>query len=224
MNSIGLYELQRNEKYTWFISSDPNCGLLNMNRSFVPQCEHFGTKRSIRNDSDPNYCNINKKRVDGSFLAREYFNASIDSPEEFKGFTTRKCLPETAINGGFCKNENETKAVWVKWIDSRLTFAQCLKACEDLGGILYPDLDGDSKQIYFLTRYTNKAYWVGVTTDGKWYLWKNLRGERMTPDRLAWNKFEYRVDSEAVRTRFMYPNVVMRELSDEGRVVCQMLV
>ena len=224
LNSIGLHELLRNEHHAWFTASDQNCHLQNMNRNFVPECEEFGTKRSIRNDSDPNYCNINKKRVDGSFLAREYFNASIDSPEEFKGFTTRKCLPETAINGGFCKNENETEAVWVKWNYVIGNFTNALQSCEKIGGLLYPDLVGDGEQIEFLKKYSNKQMWLGVTVDTEWYLWKNLRGEYMKPDRMRWFHHRHKQLADVARTALRDPYITMTASHHGGRAVCQMLV
>ena len=223
LHSIGLNELHRNENHAWYTSSYPNCYLISMNRNFVPQCEEFGINRSIRKDSDPNFCNISQKRVDGSFLAREYFNASIDSPEEFKGFTTRKCLPETAMNGGYCKTGNETQPVWVKWVDSIQTFNNSVQICENIGGILYPDLEGDVAQIEFLKRYSNARFWMGVTRHTEWYLWKNLRGEDMKPDRMRWAQFDSQNQGEVVRTSTRKPSVTNIS-SQSCKPVCQMIV
>ena len=224
LNSIGLFELQRNEQHKWFTSSDKNCDLFSMERNFIPQCQEFGLVRSIRDDSDPNNCVINKKRVDGAFLEREYFNASIDVIKEFKGFSTRKCLPETALNGGYCKSKNETEAVWIKWKNTWRNYTDCAKVCEDYGGILFPDLDGDRKQIDFLKRGRTWQVWFGVKTDQKWYLWKNSRDERMTPDRIFWYQFKDNGIGQVLKARRNELSIQSRSPSEKGKVVCQMIV
>ena len=102
LNEIGFEALRRNGRDHIFSSTDKNCNLLSMNKHFVPQCKQAGINRSVRDDSNTTICKINKKRVDGVFLERVYFNISVNTSEEFRGFSTRKCLPETALNGGFC--------------------------------------------------------------------------------------------------------------------------
>ena len=226
LNSIGFPELQRIYLFHLYILSDENCDLFSMEKSFIPECEENGSTRSILNDSSPNYCEINKKRVDGLFREREYFNASINTTEEFKGFTTRKCLPETALNGGYCKHERKTQEVWVKWITSKVDHAQSLQGCVDLGGVLYPDLDGDREQIEFLKRNKQKSkMWLGLTkASSDWYLWKNLRGESMKPDRIRWSEFEHDSAEEFVRTVTQSSAVAMKPSSDKGKAACQMLI
>ena len=224
LNSIGFSELQQKKPHIVARSSNEICDLFSMERNFIPQCQEFGSVRSIRDDSDPNYCAINKKRVDGAFLEREYFNASIDTDEEFKGFTTKKCLPDTTLNGGFCKSENETQEVWVKWKDEWLNYSQSAEVCKNFGGILFPDLDGDGKQIEFLKRFTDRFAWLGVEVDTKWFIWKNLRGERLYPDRVRWEIFEDEGFGNVARTHRFEPFIKNISPSLGGKPVCQMIV
>ena len=222
---IGVTELRRNERhYFLFTVADENCDLFSMQKDFTPQCEEFGSIRSIRNDSNPNYCKINQKRADGLFLEREYFNSSIDEALEYKGFTKRRCVPETALNGGYCKAEYETKAVWVKWRSGGgKRYSADKKYCEDVGGMIYPDLDGDAEQVEFLKKYKAKT-WLGLTVDSKWYLFKNLRGEQMRPDRIRWWNFEWISGGKYVGTDAIESSAVIKTKFNLARAVCQMLV
>ena len=107
LNSIGLAELHRNLHYNTLTTSDESCDQLDMEKNFIPQCQERGLLRSIRDEQNPNYCKINKKRTDGLLVDREYFNTTINTTTEYKGFSKRHCLVETALNGGFCKAEYE---------------------------------------------------------------------------------------------------------------------
>ena len=226
LNSIGFVELQRNSAYDVYISPVNHCNIFGMKKEFVPSCEELGIARSIREDSNESCCRINQKRTDGTFLERHYFNASIETSTEFKGFTTRKCVTETALNGGYCKEENETKAVWVKLRHAWGWFTDSLDYCERLGGILYPDLDGDEKQIKFLTQLGGAAdplYWLGVTADPEWFLWKNLRGEKMTPDRMRWRFFVNRGINRAAQMDGRHLSIRNVGIHRCARAICQMM-
>ena len=226
LNSIGFAELLRNEFYANYISNADNCDIFGMKNRFVPECVQLGKARSIREDSNPNYCQLNRKRVDGTFLERHYFNASVENSVEFRGFMTRKCVTETALNGGYCKEENETKAVWVKWWHYRTGFTESVDYCDQLGGILYPDLDGDEKQLDFLRRFgagLRPSYWLGVVPDAKWYLWRNLRGEKMTPDRMRWTSLVDQGTNRAAQIDRRFPFIRNAELQLLARTVCQMI-
>ena len=225
LNAIGVTELRRNERhYFLFTTVDENCDLFSMQKDFTPQCEEFGSFRSIRVDSDPNYCKINQKRADGLFLEREYFNATIDQLFEYKGFTTRRCVPETALNGGYCKVEYETKPVWVKWRTAGRYYPEQSEFCKGLGGIVYPDLDGDAKQIEFLKMYRTQKMFLGLVPDGVWYRFKNERGERMSPDRIRWWDIKWMWGGNYVHTDIHNPSSVITKYRTRAKVCCQMIV
>ena len=225
LNAIGVTELRRNERhYVIFTVADENCDLFSMQKDFTPQCEEFGSFRSIRVDSDPNYCQINKKRADGLFLEREYCNATIDATYEYKGFTTRRCVLETALNGGYCKVEYETKPVWVKWRYNAREYADNYEYCQSIGGMLYPDLDGDAKQVEFLKKYVNWKFFFGIQPDGEWYRWKNLRGEKMGPDRIRWWEHNYVWKGHFVYTVNNDPAVKITNQWGRAKAVCQMII
>ena len=167
---------------------------------------------------------IGNKRKQLLLIEREYFNITVSNSAEFRGFT-RHCLPESALNGGYCKTENETEAVWVKWVDDLATFEESVQICENLGGILFPDLAGDGKQIDFLKRFSSKNVWLGLTSGTKWNDWKNLRGEKLTPNRIPWLEFEEVAGYAQVagRIKTHLPKVQMSPPQLERKTVCQML-
>ena len=91
--------------------------------------------------------------------------------------------------------------------------------------MLYPDLEGDTKQLEFLSQLKTVKLWLGITADDeKWYEWENLRGEKMTPDRMPWFEFEYRWPSTAALLRKSNADLLMRQPSVKARCVCQMIV
>ena len=134
LNSVGLIELRQidfgdieNEN----IAQDESCVYIGLKRSSVPECREGLNKRSIQNDSEPNYCGINLKRVDGLFTKREFYDISINTSYEFKGYTYQQCRAETALNGGGCPEANRTEHVWVKWSDEKMPSSQkCQKYCK----------------------------------------------------------------------------------------------
>ena len=222
--SIGLTELYRSENLNILTSSDENCVHFSMEKDFIPQCQERGLLRSIQDEQNPNYCKINKKRTDGLLVDREYFNTTINTTTEYKGFSKRHCLVETALNGGFCKAGYEINQVWVVWSEEPGNHSQCSEFCQNIGGMLYPDLEGDTKQLEFLSQLKTLKVWLGITTNGKWYEWENMRGEKMTPDRMRWNKFKYRWASTAAVLRQRDAALLMREPWTRARGVCQMIV
>ena len=112
------------------IVQDKTCIYIGLQKSSVPQCQEGFTERDIQSDSEPNVCGINHKRVDGLFGERQFFNVSVDSSFEFKGYSYQECLPETAINGGACQPINKTERVWVKWSKDDYDWTGCRDFCE----------------------------------------------------------------------------------------------
>ena len=106
------------------IITDPTCVYFGMDSVFIPKCQTGIKEVSIQDDPDPdeNICQINSRRTDGLWGKREYFNVTKNIGNEYEAQSYQDCLPETALNDGFCPQPRKTDRIWLKWDFSRNCF------------------------------------------------------------------------------------------------------
>ena len=104
------------------IITDPSCVYFGIDGLFVPKCRIGTAELSIQQDPVENICQINEKRTDGLWGDRVYFNVTKSTGTEYETQSYQECLPETALNGGFCPQPRKIERIWLKWNFARNCF------------------------------------------------------------------------------------------------------
>ena len=137
--------------------SHPDCSYYGMSRNDLPECLDRGQNKDIQDDQDPGPCHVNKKRVDRHWGPWEV-DTLIDVKGEFKEFRKRSIAIHFAHGGKLGSNESDRKT-WIRFILQYLSWNEAKIKCENLGGILFSDVDGTRAQLDFLA---NKSYYIGA--------------------------------------------------------------
>ena len=160
-----------------------------MKKAEAPGCMEAGSMRSIRDDSLPNRCEINQKRIDAEWTSWQ--GTLIDTVEEWKRFSSRNCA--NFSHGGIetCLGNSENIVEWLKWVNTRSNWAVSRLHCEQIGGKLFDDLNGTSAQLQFMYYKLHDlclhiGYWVGVTRTTVSDPWMYLNGTPIAEERLLW--------------------------------------
>ena len=137
-----------------------------MRNDTYPICSDRGHPRNIQNDSDPNLCQINRKRTDTSWGPWQW-DLEVDNNSEWKNRTWRDCLP--AFHGGVISCiEPEEMFEWFKFFQTRIHFSEAKERCESIGGKMFSDICStaiEQRLQFFDLKLGQSCFWVGVFFD-----------------------------------------------------------
>ena len=149
------------------LEKNSQCDYVGLNENHFPHCLVGINQRDIKDDSLPNECKINQKRVDAEWTMWSQ-NIYIDTADEWKRYETRGCV--MARHGGrdnLCSGSQQKILEWVKFVhEPAHIYDVGFSSCIDLGGKLFTSLNGTQSQLeFFYNRVGPNCYWLGITTD-----------------------------------------------------------
>ena len=162
------------------------CDYVGLKESHFPECKVGSVERDIKDDSLPNECKINQKRVDAEWSMWSQ-NIYLDTADEWKRYETRGCVE--ARHGGnntFCSGSQQKILEWVKFVHEKTNqYDVAFSSCSGLGGRLFISLNGTQLQLeFFSTRLGTNCYWLGITTDDP-TTW-NTNNEGVANENIIW--------------------------------------
>ena len=117
---------------------------------------------------------------------------TIDDGSEYKVFRSQQCmLLNNPVDISFCVDDptaaSEEVFEWYIFPSAGRPWNTAGQTCEDLGGILFGQLNGTVAQLeFFFERLDRPAtYHIGATNSENEFVWKDLRGEDIT-DKIVW--------------------------------------
>ena len=146
-----------------------------------PVCSERGHSRNIQNDSDPNLCQINRKRTDTSW-GLWHLDSEMNSTAEWKIEMSRDCFP--AFHGGIVScNAPEKMFKWFKFFKTSASFLEANENCRSNGGNLFSDIcSANIKQtleIFDFKLGKPLCFWVGVFFDHVQDAWLTMEGNQL---------------------------------------------
>ena len=154
-----------------FFEEKAECLYMGINE--VPKCNQKGVERDIEDDSYPNNCEINAKKIDTE--VKPQFDVDIKFGKEYKKLQRQSCR-QLAREGNFdqiCTRDEEVKILeWLFLEPHALPFKDAVTVCEMSGGSLYSNFDGSRELLSILDEFvgnTSMIIWLGAKyTSGKW--------------------------------------------------------
>ena len=158
---------------------DPLSVYLGMRKHQFPKCFEKGSPKDIQNDTLPNFCQINQKRVDATW-GHWTKNWTLVTKDEWLREKIRKC--HISLHGGkqLCtKDETEKTIIGLDMFFHEKKFFNDAKTdCFKLDATLFQDVCSDDSRdtLEFFNKILKSpdCFWVGV-----WYqneTWKTLDG------------------------------------------------
>ena len=152
-----------------------------MRNDTFPVCSEKGYPRNIQNDSDPNLCQINRKRMDTSWGPWQW-DLEVDNNSEWKNRTWRDCLP--AFHGGVIScNVPEEMFEWFKFFKTLFHFSDANEACRSFGGNLFSDICSNTIEqrlkLFDLKLEQPVCFWVGLSYDHVQDVWLTMEGNQL---------------------------------------------
>ena len=194
-NFCGFIHCQLNSvdafSYRLEFETRKNCVYVGMKANFAPICKERETLRSVKDDSPPNRCETNQKRIDAKWT--EWQDVISDTAEAWRRNQTRFCT--MSFHGGIetCTGGTEeiTMLDWIVWVRDPRNWGDSKTGCETLGGHLYDDLDGTAAQLEFFEQKLGcREHWTGVSRASQSSPWKYIDGRVFPTDRLLWGEGE----------------------------------
>ena len=143
-----------------------------------PVCSEKGYPRNIQNDSDPNLCQINRKRTDTTCGPWQW-DLEVDNTSEWKNKTWRDCFP--GFHGGVSCNEKMFE--WFKFFKTSASFLEANEKCRSIGGNLFSDICSTNIEqrlrFFHFKLGQPKCFWVGWSFDIVQEAWLTMEGNQL---------------------------------------------
>ena len=145
--------------------TDPASNYQGMRKEIYPECFEKGLPRDIRNDDDPNFCHINRKRQDEDCSPWEE-SLEEDSKEQWKRVASRKVI--SLSHGGMksnCTDKLYKVLEWYYFIHSQMIFSQAVSTCRNnYEAEVFYRINGTRAQLEFFDEKLSSdyCYWLGI--------------------------------------------------------------
>ncbi|XP_075242044.1 uncharacterized protein LOC142336939 [Convolutriloba macropyga] len=140
-----------------------------MRKATEPICYEHGNGRAVSDDSIPNICRINGKRLDGTWGPWKYWKTTKSSDDfEWRKEEKRECI--TPSHGGlWCYGESTQTTEWIVLSHHGRTFDDAKEHCLLQNGILIENQDSELltkiAKIFVEDRSDFRDFWVGYKYD-----------------------------------------------------------
>ena len=156
---------------------DPLSVYLGMRKHQFPKCFERGSPRNIQNDTLPNFCQINQKRVDARWGTWTK-TWTLVTKDEWQREKIRKCHISSHGGKQICTNDEKAIIGLYSFFYEYKYFRGALTYCSRLDATLFQDVCSEDSRdtLEFFNSVLGSPYcfWVGV-----WYeneTWKTLDG------------------------------------------------
>ncbi|XP_075241591.1 uncharacterized protein LOC142336567 [Convolutriloba macropyga] len=154
---------------TGYLKFFKECVYIGMRKATEPICYEHGNRRAVSDDSIPNFCRINGKRLDGIWGPWKFWKTTPSSDGfEWRKEEKRECT--TPLHGGlWCYGDNIRITEWIYLSRNGKKFDDAQKNCSHQNGILL-EATGAALLNKIAKKFVDdksdfKEFWVGFKSD-----------------------------------------------------------